>query len=121
MIPKYEYEWHRLAATGAKPSGKAHPLRLDYGDFFGHFPTALFDGSRRVVRSSKANEFVIYPELKHLFVEEDVRALLINTTAPRTLSELEAEMTARLIDRRPWVARFVVGWLVKQGLLQPAA
>jgi glycosyltransferase involved in cell wall biosynthesis len=120
VIPKYEYEWHRLAATGAKPSGKPHPLRLDYGDFFGHFATAGFDGTRRFVRSAKANDFVIYPELKHLFVEEDVRALLINTTAPRSLAELETEMMQRLVDRRPWVARFVVGWLVKQGLLQAA-
>lgn len=118
VIPKYEYEWHRLAATGVKPSGKSHPLRLDYGDFFGHFPTATFDPSRRVQRSSRANDFVIYPELKHLFVEEDVRALLINTTEPRTLGELEAEMITRLVDRRPWVARFIVGWLVKQGLVQ---
>ena len=79
-----------------------------------------FDGSRKVVRSARANDFVIYPELKHLFVEEDVRALLINTTSPRTLAELEAEMITRLVDRRPWVARFIVGWLVKQGLLQIA-
>jgi D-inositol-3-phosphate glycosyltransferase len=118
VIPKYEYEWHRLAATGAKPSGKAHPLRLDYGDFFGHFATTTFDPSRKVVRSARANDFVIYPELKHLFVEEDVRALLINTNEPRTLGDLEAEMISRLVDRRPWIARFIVGWLMKQGLLQ---
>ena len=43
----------------------------------GHFATAPFDGARKVVRSARANDFVIYPELKHLFVEEDVRALLI--------------------------------------------
>jgi glycosyltransferase involved in cell wall biosynthesis len=121
VIPKYEYEWHRLAATGAKPSGKSHPLQLDYGDFFGHFATAPFDGSRKFERSARANDFVIYPELKHLFVEEDVRALLISTSAPRTLADLEAEMTTRLVDRRPWVARFIVGWLVKQGLLRPTA
>jgi outer membrane protein W len=59
--------------------------------------------------------------LKHLFVEEDVRALLINTTTPRTLAAVETEMRERLVDRRPWVAGFVVGWLVKQGLLQLAA
>jgi hypothetical protein len=111
VIPKYEYEWHRLAATGAKPSRKPHPLRLDSG-------ASSWDSSRKVVRSARANDFVIYPELKHLFVEEDVRALLINTNEPRTLADLEAEMTARLGDRRPWVARFVVGWLMKQGLLQ---
>lgn len=113
VIPKYEYEWHRLAATGAKPRGEPHPLRLDASALVNHF-----DASRTVVRSARATDFVIYPELKHLFVEEDVRALLINTTEPRTLAELEAEMTARLGDRRPWVARFVVGWLMKQGLLQ---
>ena len=75
-------------------------------------------GLLAVVRGPNAKEFIIYPELKHLFVEEDVRALLINTTAPRTLGELEAEMITRLVDRRPWVARFIVGWLVKQGLVQ---
>lgn len=121
VIPRYEYEWNRLAATGAKPKARPHPLRLDYGDFFGHFPTGAFDPSRLMERGPKANEFVIYPELKHLFVEEDVRALLINTPSPRTLAELEAEMLERLEDRRPWLARFVVGWLVKQGLLVPAA
>lgn len=120
VIPRYEYEWNRLAATGARPRGRSHPLRLDYGDFFGHFTTGAFDATRLVERSPRADDFVIYPELKHLFVEEDVRALLQNTKKPRTLAELEAEMTRRLDDRRPWVARFVVGWLVKQGLLQAA-
>ncbi len=120
VIPRYEYEWHRLAATGAKPSGRAHPLQLDYGDFFGHFTSAPADPSRLVVRAEKSQDFVIYPELKHLFVEEDVRALLINTTTPRTLASVETEMRARLVDRRPWIAGFVVGWLVKQGLLQLA-
>lgn len=120
VISKYEYEWARLAATNAKPRGRGHPLRLDFGAFFGHFPSGTFDPSRKVVRSSNANDFVIYPELKHLFVEEDVRALLINTPSPRTLAELEAEMVKRLEDRRPWIARFVVGWLMKQGLLVPA-
>jgi hypothetical protein len=71
------------------------------------------------MRAGNANDFVIYPELKHLFVEEDVRALLQNTPAPRTLADLEAEMVKRLEDRRPWIARFVVGWLMKQGLLVP--
>ncbi len=117
VIPKYEYEWHRLADTNAKPKGTSHPLRLDYPTFFGHFPTAHFDASRRVVRSPKSNDFIIYPELKHLFVEEDVRALLSHAETPRSLSELEEEMTCRLVDRRPWVSRFVVGWLLKQGLV----
>jgi|APLak6261675434_1056106.scaffolds.fasta_scaffold00281_2 glycosyltransferase involved in cell wall biosynthesis len=120
VIRKYEYEWHRLAATGAKPSGKSHPLQLDFGAFFGHFTTSGADPTRVVTRAEKSNEFVIYPELKHLFVEEDVRALLINTTAPRTLADVEREMRERLVDRRPWIAGFVVGWLVKQGLLQVA-
>lgn len=118
VIRKYEYEWHRLAATGAKPSGQSHPLRLDYGDFFGHFTTSAFDPTRKVVRDVKAKEFIIYPELKHLFVEEDVRALLAYCETPRPMAEVEAEMMKRLVDRRPWVARFVAGWLVKQGLLR---
>lgn len=118
VINRYEYEWHRLAASGAKPSGKAHPLQLDYGEFFGHFTTGGADTSRKVVRAEKATEFVIYPELKHLFVEEDVQALLQATAEPRTLAELEVQMRARLEDRRPWIAGFVVGWLMKQGLLR---
>lgn len=117
VIPKYEYEWHRLAATGAKPSGQSHPLRLDYGNFFSHFTTAGFEPTRQVVRGPHAKEFIIYPELKHLFVEDDVRALLAYCETRRSMGEVEAEMTKRLIDRRPWVARLVVGWLVKQGLL----
>ena len=44
VIPKYEYEWHRLAATGAQPSGRSHPLKLDYGDFFGHFQREAVGG-----------------------------------------------------------------------------
>ncbi|MFZ5444006.1 MAG: glycosyltransferase family 4 protein [Myxococcota bacterium] len=121
VIGRYEYEWRRLANSGAKPSGRPHPLQLDYGDFFGHFTTGGAAPARRVVRGPKASEFVIYPELKHLFVEEDVKALLQATTGPRTLAELEEQMRARLEDRRPWIAGFVVGWLMKQGLLVPAS
>ena len=118
VIARYEAEWARLGASAAKPPGRPHPLQLDYGAFFGHFTTSgAPEPATRVVRAERADDFVIYPELKHLFVEEDVRALLQGCVEPKTLEALTGEMHQRLIDRRPWVAGFVVGWLLKQGLL----
>lgn len=118
VIQRYEYEWEQLAASGAKPSGKSHPLRLDFNASFGHFASAPFDATRVVKRGARADDFVIYPELKHLFVEEDVRGLLQWLGAEsKSLGEIETQMNTRLEDRRPWVSRFIVGWLVKQGLI----
>ncbi len=112
VIRHYEATWNTLSQHDVPPTGRPHPLRLDFGEVFSHFATAGADASRLVVRST------IYPELKHLFVEEDVRALLTNSHTPRTLAEVELEMRERLIDRRPWIAGFVVGWLMKHGLLE---
>ncbi|MBL8910612.1 MAG: glycosyltransferase family 4 protein [Archangium sp.] len=122
VIRRYEEEWTRLLGVAARPSGASHPLQLDFGAFFGHFTTTnTVDATQRVMRSERADDFVIYPELKHLFVEEDVRALLQNCTAPKTIEQLTTEMRQRLVDRRPWIAGFVVGWLLKQGLLRSSA
>ena len=118
VIPRYEYQWRQLLASKAQPSGKSHPVTIDFAEAFGHFASAPLEMDRKVVRSARADEFVIYPELKHLFVEEDVRALLQHTTEPRTVQSMVDEMQTRLEDRRPWVATFVVGWLLKQGLVE---
>lgn len=120
VVRRYEAEWRRLAATGAAPSGRRHPLRLDFEECFGHFITQGHDGTRRLVRSPAAQEFVVYGELKHLFTEDDVRAVLATAAAPRPAAELEEEAARRLGGQRPWVARFAVGWMVKQGLLRAA-
>jgi glycosyltransferase involved in cell wall biosynthesis len=120
VIGQYEQEWRSLAARAAQPSGRAHPLRLDYPAFFGHFTTGAPDPTTKMVRAERADDFVIYPELKHLFVEEDVRALLQACATPKTVEALVGEMRQRLVDRRAWIAAFVVGWLLKQGLLRPA-
>ena len=119
VIGQFEAQWRELSARAAKPSGKSHPLKLDFGDFFSHYASPDVGGPEpRFVRAEGADEFVIYPELKHLFVEEDVRALLHFASEGRTHAELVTEMKRRLVDRREWIAGFVVGWLRKQGLLR---
>ncbi|MFT3706049.1 MAG: glycosyltransferase family 4 protein [Archangium sp.] len=118
VVAQLESHWAELSKQARKPSGRAHPLKLDFADFFGHFTSAPVDASLKVIRAERADDFVIYPELKHLFVEEDVRALLQTCTEPKTLEALTHEMKQRLVDRRPWIAGFVVGWLLKQGLLR---
>lgn len=120
VIGRFEAEWKRLVSLAPKPSGRAHPLQLDYREFFGHFASAPSADDVQLVRTERALEFVIYPELKHLFVEEDVHSLLAGLDQPKTHAQLVAEMKTRLVDRRPWVAGFVVGWLRKQGLVRPA-
>lgn len=121
VIARFEAEWTRLGSLAQQPSGQRHPLRLDFEEFFGHFAThATSELTAKLVRSERADEFVLYPELKHLFVEDDVRALLAKAQAPVTHEALVHEMRERLVDRRPWIAGFVVGWLLKQGLLRRA-
>ncbi|MFT3840854.1 MAG: glycosyltransferase family 4 protein [Myxococcaceae bacterium] len=118
VIAQYEAHWERLAATGAKPSGKRHPLRLDFEQSFGHFFTGRVDGARALKPNPLAKDWIVYPELKNLFDDEDVRAAMLFAANGCTFDALEAHLAARLKDRSAWVPRLIATWLVKQGLLQ---
>ena len=117
VVKQYESHWRRLAATNAKPTGASHPLKLDFERSFGHFVTGRIDGARVVKPSQSAKDWIIYPELKNLFDDDDVKSALAHAANGCSFDALEAHLATRVRDRGAWVPRFIATWLVKQGLL----
>jgi glycosyltransferase involved in cell wall biosynthesis len=127
VIPQYEAHWRRLLARAAAPGHTKNPLRLDFDRVFGHFATGKVERARRLVASqasktlcSRENPYVLYPELKYLFVHDDAFAVLELAAEPATFGELVDALVPTLGDRDPWVAGLVVTWLLKHGLLVDA-
>ncbi len=126
VIPRYEATWRHLAAQPwERPAGAGHPLRLDYSRLFGHYGTGPIAPDTRVVRSSFSRNpgtpWLLYPELKHLLGEADVRRGLSCCEAPCTVAELRAALVAGLGERPRWVADLAVTWLLKHGLVSRVA
>jgi hypothetical protein len=82
--------------------------------------TGPIDAARLVARtpfSRQGQAWVIYPELRVVFDDDDVRAALEECEQPLPFSRLVAFLETRLGAREPWVAGFIATWLLKHGLL----
>jgi D-inositol-3-phosphate glycosyltransferase len=131
VIEAYETLWRRLAevpmATESRAQGARPPLAMDFDGLFASFPTGRVDPARVVVRTPLArslasgrNQYLIYPELRHVFGDGDVLALLDRAAQPIALAALaEADARARP-GFAPWRRGHAVAWLIKHGLLGDA-
>ncbi|HEY0712402.1 MAG TPA: glycosyltransferase family 4 protein, partial [Polyangia bacterium] len=130
VIPQYEALWRALAqampqtrrATATQP-----PLAMDFDEAFASFPTEGDRPTRRVVRSAlaealvgKRNHYLIYPELRNIFGDDDVIALLSLAAAPITLAALAEADAGRRPGFAAWRRAHAIAWLVKHGLLVDA-
>jgi D-inositol-3-phosphate glycosyltransferase len=120
IVAQLDATWRKLAASPWTPRSTPHPLRLDFTRAFGHFMTGPIDAARLVARtpfSRQGQAWVIYPELRVVFDDDDVRAALEECEQPLPFSRLVAFLETRLGAREPWVAGFIATWLLKHGLL----
>ncbi len=121
VIRAFEEEWARLAGKPWTPPHRPHPLRLDFANAFGHFPTSTIEAARVLRRTafsrSSGQPWVIYPELQVVLSDDDVRRVLAFADEPRTFHALVEHASLHLGARERWVASFIVTWLVKHGLL----
>ncbi|HEY0710662.1 MAG TPA: hypothetical protein VGG33_27915, partial [Polyangia bacterium] len=126
VIPRYEALWKSLAAAPRSPSltaGKP-PLAMDFDDVFASFPSGKVATDRQVVRSAlaetlvgKRNQYLIYPELRNLFGDDDVIALLAQARQPLSLAALAAADRAQRPSFDDWRRDHAIAWLLKHGLL----
>lgn len=125
VVAQLEATWRSLAQRPFTPRATSHPLRLDFTQAFGHFMTGPIEPGRLVRRTtfsrSAGPAWIIYPELRVVFDDDDVHAALSRCDAPVAFGELVAFLTTRLGGREPWVAGFIATWLLKHGLLEDAA
>ena len=129
IVPRYEELVERLAAkpfrAGARVEpGAAHPLALDYGRAFGHYPTKTSAPDRtlsatahgRALRTAGATP-PIYPELANLFDSTMVTAALIGADAPIAADRLAGALVENFPSHPMWHAEQLLAWMEKQGLL----
>jgi glycosyltransferase involved in cell wall biosynthesis len=121
VVRQLDAEWERLAATPIRPTGARHPLRLDFQESFQHFFSGAADPERRVQAVLPAPPFFIYPELRSLFRDDDVRAALAQAREPISIAKWIEGISERFASRPGWVAGLVVGWAIKQGLVRTVA
>jgi hypothetical protein len=97
---------------------------MDFQQIFASFPTGTVPADRLVRRTPLAdklargrNQYLIYPELRNLFDNDDVLALLALAEQPLTLAALD-EAAARARPALPaWRRAHAIAWLLKHGLL----
>jgi len=129
VIPQYEAVWSRLSEVSFQPRSRdPHPLNMDFKRVFGHYPTAA-ERPAGLVRSSdlakaccaQQNTYPIYPDLKHIFDNDQVLAGVQLAAAPIEVSELETRLRETALPGAPWRASLLVAWLLKHGLLERTA
>ncbi|MBJ96007.1 MAG: hypothetical protein CMP23_16205 [Rickettsiales bacterium] len=128
VIPRYQATWDALIEKPfqAEPQ-RRHPLRMDFQQVFGHYPTTVRKTQRRLNRSALAaaicpqqNGYPIYPEMKNLFDGNAVMAALAFAAETVELDALEAKIKEQVYPHSPWRASLLVSWLLKHGLLEGA-
>lgn len=121
VIQQYEQEWRRLGDSTFALERKPHPLSLRLDHVFGGYGALRLEGAVKVQRTEHSRRpgrpYVIYPELKGLLTDDDVTVLLNRAERACTVEELELTARERLGHRPPWVARFMVAWLMKHALV----
>lgn len=122
VVKQLEATWRDLASKPFTPPNRSHPLKLDFQRAFAHFPTEAIADERLVTRTAfsrtEGQPWVIYPELRVLISDEDVRWALTLCETPRAWGTLKQHLAATLSGREPWVAGFLATWLVKHGLIE---
>jgi len=124
VIPRYEAVWRGLAARPFAPAaGAAHPLGMDYGRVFGHYPTAGWDPAR-VVRATEAGRAVlggfqhlIYPELRQILSDAEVLEGVRLAGGGLALGDLVAGLALAFPAAPAWRGRVTAAWLLKHGLV----
>ena len=96
---------------------------MSFGDIFASFPTEALDPARVLRPSPLAhtlcatyNGYVIYPELRNVFSNDDVMAALAQASPSTTLGALTDSLGPRW-PADPWRVTFLTTWLIKHGLL----
>jgi D-inositol-3-phosphate glycosyltransferase len=126
VIGAYESLWQRLARGGrrGRPLATRPPLAMDFDSIFASFPSGRVHADRQVVRTALArslatgrNQYLIYPELRHVFGDADVLALLALAERPTTVAALAAADAAARPGFASWRRGHVIAWLIKHGLL----
>jgi glycosyltransferase involved in cell wall biosynthesis len=129
VIAAYESAWRALGEVPlrGRPPGARPPLAMDFEGIFAGFPSSgdwRAEQSRSVARTPLAdqlargrNQYLIYPELKNLFGDEDVLALLGRAEQPITMAALSAADAAARPEVAAWRRAHAIAWLVKHGLL----
>lgn len=129
VIASYEAVWRRLAARPHQvPTPNRGPLGMDHGRIFEEHPSSAPAGDgERVQRSALSRaltaagvRYPVYPDLKNLIGDAEINGVLETAEAPVSLGELREAARQRfagdpLADVR---ADFLVGWLMKHGLLE---
>ena len=126
VIPQYETVWNRLATRPfTRQPASRHPLIMDFQQVFGHYPTTVRNGARRVKRSALAdaccqqeNAYPIYPELTNIFDGHAVMSALQLTAEATEFDHLERTLAETIYPHSPWRASFLLAWMVKHGLLE---
>jgi glycosyltransferase involved in cell wall biosynthesis len=130
VIGGYERLWNELAGDGSKrpPTrqlrGVHPPLAMRFDHVFASFPSGPVDPQRTLARTplsrvlaSGRNQYLIYPELRHVFGDADVLALLDQAERPVTVAALAAADGAARPQLAPWRRSHAIAWLIKHGLL----
>jgi D-inositol-3-phosphate glycosyltransferase len=139
VIAAYEALWTQLAQAApveapartdrddAKAGSARPPLAMDFDTVFASFPTGRVDPQRQVARTALArslatgrNQYLIYPELRHVFADADVLALLALAERPLSLSALTLADASLRPGFAPWRRSHAIAWLLKHGLLADA-
>jgi glycosyltransferase involved in cell wall biosynthesis len=126
VIAGYEAAWRECAGAPGRPApvGTRPPLAMEFQEIFASFPTGTVPPDRLVQRTPLSdklargrNQYLIYPELRNLFDNDDVLALLALAERPLTLAALD-EAAARARPALPaWRRAHALAWLLKHGLL----
>ena len=126
VIGEYETLWRSLAAQAvpSAPAAPHPPLAMDFESVFASFPSGVVPPERVVARTELArtlatgrNQYLIYPELRHVFGDADVLALLALAERPIALAALAAADADARPGFAPWRRGHAIAWLIKHGLL----
>jgi glycosyltransferase involved in cell wall biosynthesis len=126
VIAAYESAWRALGEVPLRgaPGGARPPLAMDFERIFAGFPSGVVPDSRVVARTPLAdqlargrNQYLIYPELRNIFGDEDVLALLALCEGPRSLAALAAADAQARPAVPAWRRAHAIAWLLKHGLL----
>lgn len=128
VVRQYEAVWRDLAATKGDAAratrGEHPPLAMDFDAIFAAFPSDRVAADRVVTRTPLAvqlatgrNQYLVYPELRNVFSDADVLALLALAERPIAVGDLAAADATRRPEVAAWRRAHAIAWLLKHGLL----
>ncbi len=127
VIKQYEQLWTTLTEIPIGTKGAGHtrpPLAMDFERIFANYPSGRVPEARVVQRTALSralvkakNQYLVYPELRNVFQDEDVSALLTTAERPITLEALAKQDAQARPQFASWRRGHAIAWLLKHGLL----